>query len=294
MTSVFEFLATMDRRIWHAFTFIIVIVLLLFPLGLPLAISAETQVSYNIVHALKPGDIVMINYNIAAFGWDELKGQVLSVVPHVMSQPGVKVIFLTDMDQGMIYIEQTLAAYGKLMEGKTSAPWYDVFGKKYLQDYVVLGYFPGATSAWAAMAVDFRKGAGTVDWYKNDITPFYNAIGIKTGQDVDLAISFDCTGGADNFRNHFFPVFGTPIIAGEIGVNVPGAINNYNAGQYKGIIKSTRGGAEYQYISGFKGKALLSMDAYSAIHVYLILLIVLGNIGYFGWERTRVKKGGTA
>jgi hypothetical protein len=292
MTDIFEFLATMDRRIWHALTFIIVILLLLYPLGLPLLISAETRVSYQLVEALKPGDIVMINYNIAAFGWDELKGQVLSVVPHVLSKPGVKVIFLTDMDQGNIYIEQTFQTYGTQMQGKTGQPWYDVFGKKYLVDYINLGYFPGASSAWAAMAVDFRKGAGTLDWYKNDLTAWYDSIGINTGQDVDLAISFDCTGGADNFRNHFFPVFATPIIAGEIGVNVPGAIVNYNAGQYAGIIKSTRGGAEYQYISGYKGKALLSMDAYSAIHIFLILLIVLGNIGYFGWERTHVKKGG--
>ncbi len=285
MSSIFKFLANLDRKLIHGITFVLVTLLLLYPVGIPIVVSSETQVSYNLIDQLKPGDIVMINYDVAAYGWDELKGQCLAVTYHVFEKPGVKVIFTADIDQGVQFIEETFRVLGKPMAGKTGAPWYELNGKKYLEDYINLGYFPGASSAWAAMANDFAKGAGTSDWYKNDVSAWYQQIGIKTGADVDLAISFDCLSGADLFRNQFYPLFKTKIIAGEIGVNVPPAINNYNAGLYAGILKSSPGGAEYQFLGRYKGKALISMDAYSAVHMYLVLLIVLGNIGYFGWEK---------
>jgi len=289
MSNAFKALATIDRRVWHILTFIIVTVLLLSPLGLPLSISNEVKTSYGIVANLKPGDIVLINFDIAAFGWDELKGQCLSVVPHVSQQEGVKVVFITDQDQGMMFIETVLASVGTQMSGKTGAPWYEVQGKKYMEDYVIIGYFPGKENAYAALASDFRGNSGTSDWYKNDMTQFLDGIGLKTAADIDLAISFDCESGATYLKRHFFMTYGTPIIAGEIGVNVPTYIVDYNAKLIAGIIKSTRGAAEYQYISGFKGAALVSMDAYSAIHLLLIAIIIIGNIGYFGWEKKYLK-----
>lgn len=285
MSNIFKTLATADRRIWHLCTFLIVSILLLNPLGLPLAVGEEVIKTYGIVNNLKPGDIVLINYDIAAYGWDELKGQCLSVVPHIMEKPGVKVLFMTNMDQGIIFIEQTFQTMGKLMPGKTGAPWYVLNDKKYLEDWVILGYFPGQETPFAALAADFRKNAGDKDWYGNQIGGWLNQIGLNSAKDIDLLVSFDCTSGASWFARHFYLPNGTPIIAGEIGVNVPTSLTNYNAGLYKGLIKSTRGAAEYQFLSGYRGKALVSMDAYSAIHIFLILIAVVGNIGYFGWER---------
>lgn len=290
MSNIFKTLATLDVRIWQALTFIIVALLLLYPLGLPLTVSAETRNSYSIVDNLKPGDIVLVNYDIAAYGWDELSGQCKSVIPHLMSKDGVKVLFMTCQDQGVIFIQNTFQAIGTLEAGKTTFPWYEVGGKKYLQDYVVLGFYPGKENAFAALANDFRKNVGAKDWYGNDMTTFLDSINLTTAKDIKLAITFDCEGGATFLSRHFYLSYGTPIIAGEIGVNVPTAIMDFNAGLIKGLIKSTRGAAEYQFLSGFKGTALISMDAYSAIHMLLILVIIVGNIAYFGWERKMRKE----
>jgi len=285
MSNAYKTLATVDRRVWHALTFFIVIFLLLSPLGLPLTITREVREAYGLVENIQPGDIVLINFNIAAFGWDELKGQCLSVVPHVLEQQGVKVLFMTDQDQGMLFIETVIKDVGTLMAGKTGVPWYEINGKRYLEDWVILGFFPGRENAHAALANDFRRNVGAKDWYGNDITAWLDGIGLITAADINLAISFDCESGAGDISRHYYLSYGTPIIAGEIGVNVPNAIINYNAGLYKALIKSTRGAAEYQFVSGYKGMALVSMDAFSAIHVLLLAIIVIGNIGYYGWER---------
>ncbi len=290
MSNIYKTLATIDRRVWHAVTFLLVSYLLLFPAGLPLSITAEVQEVYDMVEALEPGDVVLINFDIAAYGWDELKGQTLSVVPHVLEQEGVKVMFMTDQDQGMIFIERVLDSVGTMMSGHTAQPWYEINGKQYLEDYVILGYFPGQENAFAALGNDFRKNVGDSDWYGNDISDWLDEIGVEDAGAISLAISFDCESGATYLARHFYLSYGTPIVAGEIGVNVPVALTNYNAGLYKGILKSTRGAAEYQYISGYKGMALVSMDAYSAIHMLLLIIILLGNIGYYGWEKK--EKGG--
>ena len=289
MANILKALSNLDSRVWQSLTFIIVILLLLYPIGLPLTVSAETKNSYSIVQNLKPGDIVLVNYDIAAYGWDELSGQCLSVIPHLMSMPGVKVLFMTCQDQGVIFIQNTIQKIGTPETGK-SLPWYDVGDKKYLQDYVVLGFYPGKENAFAALADDFRKNVGSNDWYRNDMTAFLDGIGLKTAADIKLAITFDCESGETYLSRHFFLSYGTPIIAGEIGVNVNSAIMDFNAGLVKGLIKSTRGAAEYQFLSGFKGSALISMDAYSAIHILLIIAIVVGNIAYLGYERNAMKK----
>jgi hypothetical protein len=285
MSSVLKMLNNLDARVWQALTFLIVSFLLLYPIGLPLTVSSETRNSYQIVQSLQPGDIVLVNYDIAAYGWDELSGQCLSVIPHLMTRPGVKVIFMTDMDQGTLFIQNTIKAIGTLESGKTDIPWYQISDKHYLKDYIIMGYYPGNENAFAALANDYLKNAGTKDWYGNDATAFFSSIGLKTAADFKLAISFDCFSGMTFLTKQFYLAFHTPIIAGEIGVNVPPAINDLNAGLIKGLIKSTAGAAEYQFLSGFKGAALISMDAYSAVHILLIIAIIVGNIAWFGYGR---------
>lgn len=36
--------------------------------------------------------------------------------------------------------------------------------------------------------------------------------------------------------------------------------------------------------------ALVSMDAFSIIQFMLIIAILIGNIGYYGWEKRREKR----
>jgi hypothetical protein len=36
--------------------------------------------------------------------------------------------------------------------------------------------------------------------------------------------------------------------------------------------------------------ALTSMDAFSIVHFYLLVIIIIGNIGYFGWEKKQKRR----
>lgn len=289
MANVFKVLAQVDRRVWYFLLFVLVSYPLLRPIGLPLKVGDATIAAYKVVENLKPGDIVIINYDVSAFGWDEVKGTCESLVPHIFQKP-VKVILMTDQDQGYLFIQRTIEKAGKPMAGKTGFPWYEVNGKKYLEDYINIGYFPGMDKAVAALGADFRSNVGSKDFYGNAIDQWLDSNGVQSAKDIDLVVTIDCAGAQSWWVNYWYLPYKTPILNAMISVSAPGSTVNYNAGMLVGIIVSTRGAAEYQYLSKYYGMALVSMDAFSVVQIFLIVVIILGNIGYWGWERHQKRK----
>jgi len=290
MSRAFKICATIDRRVWYLLIFVLVGFLLLHPVGFPLKVGPEVKTAYNVIEDLKPGDIVLINYDISAFGWDEIKGSALSMIPHIFSKDGVKVILFTDQDQGYIFLETTIAKIGEPMAGYDGFPWYEVHGKKYLEDYINIGFIPGFDKAIAALASDFRGLVGSTDWYGNNMEGWLDENGVDAAQDIELILTLDCAGAQSSWVNYWYLPYNTKILNAMIGVSAPGSIVNYDAGMLAGIVISVRGAAEYQYLSGYYGAALVSMDAFSVIQFLLIAAIIIGNVGYYGWEKGREKR----
>jgi hypothetical protein len=289
MSNIFKGIANIDRRYYYAGVFILTVILLLFPLGLPLAISPEVRHTYELVDSLEPGDLVIINFCLSASGYAQLQGACNSMIDHVFQKEGVLVIFTSTADQAPIMLEEIIANNGELMPGHTDYPYYQINGKQYGEDYVNMGYYPGLFKWIASLSADFRPALGNNDWYNIDVSDFFDSHNLNSAEDVDLVISFDSDDGAGDFMNYFFLEYGTPVVQSMIGVMVANSKVQYNAGNYAGIVPSIRGAAEYQYLANYPGYALTQMDAFSVVQFFLILLMVLGNIGYYGY--TRLHKG---
>lgn len=287
MSNVFKIFYEIDRRIYYLGLFVIVSVLLLFPIGMPLKISPEVQHTYDLIDNLQPGDVVIVNFCLSASGYAQLKGACNSVIAHIFEKPGVSVIFTMVSDQAPIMLEEIIDINGELMDGHTGYPWYEIRGKQYLEDYVNMGFFPGISNWIAALSMNFRDSLGDNDWYGVDVVEFFEEHNIQSAEDVDLVVSFDSDDGAGDFMRYFFLEYGTPVIQSMIGVMVAGAKVQYNAGNYAGIIPSIRGAAEYQFLAGYKGMALTQMDAFSMGQFFLILLMIIGNLGYHGYGKKR-------
>jgi uncharacterized membrane protein YeaQ/YmgE (transglycosylase-associated protein family) len=54
----------------------------------------------------------------------------------------------------------------------------------------------------------------------------------------------------------------------------------YEAGIIQGVIAGLRGGAEYEFLIGQPGAGLAGMDSISFSHSMVIILLILGNLGY--------------
>ena len=72
---------------------------------------------------------------------------------------------------------------------------------------------------------------------------------------------------------------------GCTGVMAPGLYPLLRSGQINGLIGGLRGAAEYETLIGQKGKAIAGMDAQSATHLAIIVLVTICNIFYFSMRR---------
>jgi hypothetical protein len=65
-----------------------------------------------------------------------------------------------------------------------------------------------------------------------------------------------------------------------IGMGVPGCKAAQSAGQIEGYLASLRGGAELEQLIQSPGTGLQAMDAFTLAHYMLLVLVLIGNIGY--------------
>ena len=70
----------------------------------------------------------------------------------------------------------------------------------------------------------------------------------------------------------------------------PGSYPYINAKQITGLVGGLKGASEYENLVGFRGFASKGMDSQSVIHVFIVFLMVLGNIAYL-ITRKKTKKG---
>jgi hypothetical protein len=132
------------------------------------------------------------------------------------------------------------------------------------------------------------------DWNGNTLKGTFLE-NIKTGADLSMWLSF--TDGGDTYATyHFVTKYGTPQVINVIGVSIPDVKAMYNAGKIQAMLGSTRGGAELEKLIGVPGVGLAAMDAFTLGHYLLLMFIIIGNIGYFGYtkrvkghERTAIK-----
>jgi hypothetical protein len=151
------------------------------------------------------------------------------------------------------------------------------------EDYIIIGYVLPNEAAVAALSQDFH-GNVRVDWKGESIEGTFLDQIENAG---DFALINDYTTGlATTFQiRHMVLTYGTPMAVNSIGVSVPGHLANLDAGLITSLLQSTRGGAELEFLIGVPGPGLKSMDAFTLGHYMLIVFILIGNIGHYGWAR---------
>jgi len=271
--DVLKWMATYDKRWIYVLLFILVLVPLLNPIGMPIAVSDWTKDYYEKVNTLKEGDIVLDSWDMEYSGYMELKPGVLAS-HRMFIEKGVKLCITLNHPEGIAIPD---AVFGPLESVMNK---YDY---TYGDDYIILGYVLPNEAAVAAMATDFH-GAVSVDWLGNSIEGTF-LDGIKDGGDFVMVASYTTGIVSTSIVRHFGQTFGVPIVRNAIGVMVSAQTAYLDAGVIDALLASTRGGAELEYMIQAPGPGLKSMDAFTFGHYMLIIFIIIGNIGYFGLKK---------
>jgi hypothetical protein len=163
------------------------------------------------------------------------------------------------------------------------------YGKTYGKDWVYLGFKPQYIAAILSMGESLPQ-TFPEDYLGRPYETLPLLQGVKNYKDIAGVISV-----ADGSMVVHWVEYGASRFGVRVSAFVTAAmVTTYDpyvaSGQIYAMVGGLRGAAEYEKLLGISGSGLRSMLAQTSAHVYVIVLIIIGNVMYFMERR---KKGRT-
>ena len=277
--SLYTKLQEIDVRYVYLLIWIVVSIPILWPIGLPPGvISEETTRLYQYIDNLPQRSIIVMIDDTGPAAAAECHSGEIAVLYHCMMK-GLRVLFYASRTDAVPFIDDAMM---KVL-GKTSdQPDY---GKL----YVNLGYIPQGEIGLAGLAANiFFK---SVDAYGKDTETmnFFADLPTKTARDWSLVIYYGAS-NVDWVVRQVTDPYGCPT-AGGVAAVLASRIYPYCWDRVIGFLTGLAGSAQYEVLVKRPGEAAAGMDAQSLGHLAIIIMIVLGNIGYFA-SRRKTPRGG--
>ncbi|MFN4183045.1 MAG: hypothetical protein ACK4G3_07590, partial [bacterium] len=150
------------------------------------------------------------------------------------------------------------------------------YGKQYGVDYATLGYMPGISAVIVGIGDDIRK-TFPADADKKPTENLPILVENKNYEKIALVTALAAGATPDFWITFANSRYGETVLIGVTGVMGANYYPFVGTGQIKGILGGLRGAAEYEYLLGLPGFASRLMLSQSFVHLYIIILILLGN-----------------
>ena len=273
-----ERMLKVDRRIIFLVIGFCTLLPLLYPVGLPIKISPEVRSVYDYMESLPERSVFLLSIDFDPASKPELHPQAIALLRHAFRK-NLRVVAMTLWVSGTGMADQLLTQVAREM------------GKENGKDYVFLGWSPGGSAVIINMGQDLYT-AFPSDYGGKPTKDLSILEGVHSLKDVNYAISL----GAGNPGVEAWYVFGKDKYKFELGggctgVMAPGLYPLLRSGQINGLIGGLRGAAEYESLIGQKGRAVAGMDAQSATHFAIVVLVIMCNVFYFSVRRSAQQRG---
>jgi hypothetical protein len=269
-----ERMLKIDRRIIFVVIGLCTLLPLLNPVGLPIKISPEVRNVYDYIESLPERSVFLLSIDFDPASKPELHPQAIALLRHAFRK-NLRVVAMTLWVSGTGMADQLLKQVSSEM------------GRERGRDYVFLGWSPGGSAVIINMGQDLYT-AFPSDYEGKPTRGIPVLEGVHSLKDVTYAISL----GAGNPGVEAWYVYGKDKYKFELGggctgVIAPGLYPLLRSGQINGLIGGLRGAAEYESLIGQKGRAVAGMDAQSATHLAIIVLVVMCNLFYFSLRQQK-------
>lgn len=266
--SFSERMLKIDRRIIFLAIGLCTLLPLLYPVGLPIRISSEVRGVYDHIESLPERSVLLLSLDFDPASKPELHPQAIALLRHAFRK-NLRVVAMTLWVSGTGLADQIITQVAREM------------GKANGEDYVFLGWSPGNTAVIINMGQDlYNTFPSDYGGTRTKGLPVLD--GVHNLKDVNYVVSL----AAGNPGVEAWYVFGKDKYKFELGggctgVMAPGLYPLLRSGQINGLIGGLRGAAEYESLVGQKGRAVAGMDAQSATHMAIIVLVIMCNLFYF-------------
>jgi len=270
-----------DRRYTYLGLFLITLVPLVLGVRLPLYVTDPPQRLQQTVEALPANQVVLVASDWDAGTQPENRPQLIAVVRHLIRRRQ-KFVAISVNSPASPQLAQTAIEEAIKKEGAEDR-WL------YGRDWVNLGYKIGTDPWFRAFAQDVAKMAPT-DWKGTSVSELPVMQGVHAfGPGGQISMLIDIT-GSDTISSwyQFVGPTGAKIVLGCTAVMAPEQYPFLYSGQLSGLLTGMKGAAEYEQLVSAPGSGSTMMAGQSFAHLYIFLLILLGNLSVLlGWLRRR-------
>lgn len=279
---MWEKLLKLDRRWIFLLVSLSVLVPLLRPLGLPMMITEPVYNLYTYIDTLKPKDkAVMLVTDFDPSTMPELLPMAEAIMRHCFAKKIPLILY------GGMY--PTYVGMAKMALSNVLPDFPDI---KYGEDYVFLGYIPGTSLLILSMGESIPKTFGN-DYYGNKLDTLPLMQRVKNYENVAIVVDLSGAGTPVLWIIYGYQRYGVRIGCGTTAVSAAQYYPYLHTGQFVGMLGGLKGAAEYETLIERAGipcgrkSASIGMDAQSIVHLMLIFLIILGNVGFLIVRRKR-------
>lgn len=262
-----ERISRIDRRLIYALLFLATLTPLVFGLRLPLYVTDDARNLYQVVEALPPDKIVVLFCNWEAGTLAESRPQTVALARHLLRRH-IRFALLSVNAQTSPQLAEDAVQEAIRAEGHGT----------YGVDYCNMGYRVGSAPWLQALASNLVETV-TADWRGRPLAELPMTHGITTiHENVSLLVDITAAATINDLIPMVHAPTGVPTALACTAVMAPEAYPFLDSGQLVGMLTGMRGAAEYEILLHSPGFGVTAMAGQSAAHLFILILIALGNL----------------
>ncbi len=266
--NIWQKMEQMDRRWVYLMVGIAVFIPFLIPTSFPISITPEAQKLYDAVEALPDSSNVMLVFDYYPSTIAECEPMTIAALHHFFRKD-CKVVTLSNIPLGGPSMAESVT--------RSIAPLYN---KVYGIDFVNLGYKANYVAVLSGMGTSI-EGIFPTDNSGTPLSELPLMHNVKNYDDVAFIYEVADNATADYWVSIVNAQYGTPMGCGTTAVSAPKYYAFVDAGQFVGLLGGMKGAAEYEILVGKPANAVQGMSAQSLVHLLIIILVIIGNVGFF-------------
>lgn len=235
-------------------------------------VTSPVKSIYDFIEESSPDDVVLLSLNYSPGSDAELTPMTKALTRHLFTK-NVKFVYFTFDQRGLTLVSNTVNEVAKEMN------------KERNKDFVSLGFIPQPTNAIILMGTNFKRLVPkTEDGVPLDEVDFLK--NIKTLSNFRLVIDITPAGTIDGW---WIPLgvelYRIKLAGGCTGVMGTDYYPYTQTGQLVGIMAGVTGAFQYEALIKNPDLAYKRMVPQLFIHVFIIIIILLGNAQYLYKKR---------
>lgn len=276
-------LQNIDRRILYVLVAIALSVpVIMRPSKHPDFVFPEVQRAYDTIDSVKPGQIVLLSTSWGAGTKAENEPQMQALMRHMFAKHIKFAVMSWDPAGSEITFQS-----GEQVQKDMHA----TYGK----DWVHLGYKTGAANAIISGLAENFPRVMKQDRKGTPLSQLPAVSYVKNYKQIGVVVDITSVGMMGYWISYLTTPKHIPLIYCPTAVMSASAYPQLDSGQLKGMLNGVMGAVQYETLIG-RGNVATDASAtswaLSAAHIYIIVLIILGNLGYLAAKRAGTHTGG--